>query len=137
MVSFMSSFKNSNLTVPEQRIFVWITASVADTTPVNPNGIKTLLANGFGTIFIKDKPVFSNDARSLSENPPNFTILGKLVFHNFILADALFSKVLGSFETCVLVNNNLCGKLLLLLELPIKLDLKLLQYQFLFLILIY
>ena len=29
---------------------------------------------------------------------------------NFILADEPFSKVLRGFETCVLVNNNLCEK---------------------------
>ena len=28
-------------------------------------------------------------------------------FDNFILADDLFAKDLGSFETCVLVSNNL------------------------------
>ena len=28
-----------------------------------------------------------------------------------MLVDELFTKALRSFETCVLVNNNLCGKL--------------------------
>ena len=31
-------------------------ASVADTVAVNPNGIKTLSANGLNTFFINDKP---------------------------------------------------------------------------------
>ena len=33
------------------------------------------------------------------------------VYNNFILADEPFAKALRSLETCVLVNNNLCGKL--------------------------
>ena len=35
------------------------------------------------------------------------------VFENFILADESFTKTLQSFETCLLVNNNLYGKLVL------------------------
>ena len=31
-----------------------------------------------------------------------------------------FAKALRSFETCVSVNNNLCGKLVLSLEFPMK-----------------
>ena len=37
-------------------------------------------------------------------------------FDNFILADEPFAKALRSFETCVLVNNNLCGKFFSSLE---------------------
>ena len=33
------------------------------------------------------------------------------VYNNFILANEPFAKALRSLETCVLVNNNLCGKL--------------------------
>ena len=86
-------------------------ASVADVAAVNPNGIKTLLANGLSTIPIKDNPVFSNDPKSLPRNPRNCSILCNWVFDNFTLANELFAKVLWSFETCVLVNNNSCGKL--------------------------
>ena len=86
-------------------------ASVADVAAVNPNGIKTLLANGLSTVPIKDNPVFSNDPKSLPRNPRHCSILCNWVFDNFILADELFAKVLWSFETCVLVNNNSCGKL--------------------------
>ena len=43
-------------------------------------------------------------------------------FKNFILADEPFAKTLRIFETCVSVNNNLCGKLVSSLELPIKFD---------------
>ena len=37
-------------------------------------------------------------------------------------ADEPFAKVLRIFEICVSVNNNLCGKLVSLLELPIRFD---------------
>ena len=43
----------------------WVAASVADAAAVNPNGIKTLLANGISTCSIKSKPVFSNSSKSL------------------------------------------------------------------------
>ena len=44
----------------------------------------------------------------------------QLCFDNFILAEELFSKALRSFDICVLVNNNLCGKLFCPLESPTK-----------------
>ena len=43
-------------------------------------------------------------------------------FENFILSVESFAKVLGIFETCVLVNNNLCGKLVSSLASPIIFD---------------
>ena len=43
--------------------------------------------------------------------PPNCIILDNGVFENVILADEAFAKALQIFETCVSVNNNLCGKL--------------------------
>ena len=46
----------------------------------------------------------------------------QLSFNNFILADEPFKKALRSFETCVLVNNNLCGKLISSLEPPVTFD---------------
>ena len=70
-----------------------------------------VLANGFSTFFIKSNPVFSNGPKSLPKNPPDCTILCNWIFDNFIFADEPFTKALHSFETCVLVNNNLCGKL--------------------------
>ena len=42
------------------------------------------------------------------KNPPDWPILCGCVFDNFILAEELFAKALQSFETFVLVNNNLC-----------------------------
>ena len=49
-------------------------------------------------------------------------ILFNWIFDNFILAEELFAKALRSFETCVLVNNNLCGKLFSSLEFPTTFD---------------
>ena len=43
-------------------------------------------------------------------------------FDNFILADELFPKALRSLKTCLLVSNNLWGKLYLLLDLRITFD---------------
>ena len=72
--------------------------SVADATVVNPNGIKTLLANGFNTFTIKGKPVFNIDPKGLPKNPLNCFIWCNWVFENFILAEELFAKAL---QTCV------------------------------------
>ena len=78
--------------VPDPNIFLWIAASTADADAVNPNGIKTLLASGLSTFFIKDDPVFSNGPKSLPKNPPDCTILCNWVFDNFILAEELLRK---------------------------------------------
>ena len=51
---------------PDPNIFLRIAASVTDATAVNPNGIKTLLANGLSTIFAKGNPVFSNGPKRLA-----------------------------------------------------------------------
>ena len=49
-------------------------------------------------------------------NPPNYTILGNWVFNYFILTDEPFEKSLEGLKTCVSVDNNLFGKLILSLE---------------------
>ena len=54
---------------------------------------------------LKSKPVFSNGLKGLP-----------------ILANELFAKALEGLETCVLVKNNLCGKLYSSLELLIAFD---------------
>ena len=46
----------------------------------------------------------------------------RLSFDNFIFADEPFPKSLPSLETCVLVNDNLGGKLFSLLESPTTFD---------------
>ena len=63
-----------------------------------------------------------NSSDGLTINPPNYTILNNGVFENFVLANEAFAKALRIFETCLSVNNNLCGKLVSSLELPIKFD---------------
>ena len=56
-------------------MFFCITESVAYAGPVNSNGIKALLAHCFSTFFIKGKPIFSNDRKSLPENCPDCPVL--------------------------------------------------------------
>ena len=70
---------------------------------VKTKGTKTLLANGLSTFPIQGNPLFSNG--------PKWSMLCNWVFDNFILARKLFTKVLQSLETCLLVNNYLCKKL--------------------------
>ena len=69
MASSISSLEIIKVVNPALKIFLWIAASVADAAAVNPNGIKTLLANGLSTFPIKDNPVFSNDNKSLPKTP--------------------------------------------------------------------
>ena len=72
------------------------------------------------TFSSKANPVFSNGPKSLPKNPPYSPILCNWVFDKFILADEPFEKALRSFETCVLLSNNLWEKLFLVLESPIS-----------------
>ena len=71
---FISSLEINNFVVPDPNIFLRIPASIADADAVNPYGIKTLLASGLSTFFIKGNPVFSNGHRSLPKNPPDCLI---------------------------------------------------------------
>ena len=61
--------------VLEQNIFLWIAVFVAYAHVVNPNGIKTLLANGIGEFPAKCNPGFNNGPRSLPKNPPDCPVL--------------------------------------------------------------
>ena len=70
---------------------------------------KTLLANGLSTFSVKGNPVFSNGHKRLSKNLPDCPILCNWIFDSSLLAKELFAKALQGFETCVLVNNKLCG----------------------------
>ena len=47
----------------------------------------------------------------MPRNPPHCIILDHWVFDNLISADEWFAKDLRRFATCLLVNNNLWGKL--------------------------
>ena len=100
-------------------MFLWIAASVPDATVVNPNGIKSLLASA--EHFLR-KLAFHNAPKNLPKNPPDYHVLCNWVFDSFILAEELFAKALRDLETCVLVNNNLSGKLFSSLESPTTFD---------------
>ena len=60
---------------PDRNIFLCIPESAADAVAVNPNGIKTFLANSLIAFSINCNPVFSNGPRSLPRNPPDCIIL--------------------------------------------------------------
>ena len=62
------------LLLPDPKIFLCIPASAADAAAVNPKGIKTLLANGFITLFIRGNPVLSSGPKSLLRYPPDCII---------------------------------------------------------------
>ena len=108
-----SNIPNNILSVvkSDPNIYLWIAASVTDAAALNLFSIKTVLANGLSTFLIKVSPVFSNCSKILPKNHPNCLILCNWFFDNFILAQEVFAKALQSFETCVLVKNNLCAKL--------------------------
>ena len=74
-MSSISSFEIISVAVPEPSIFLCIPVSAVDAVAVNPNGIKTLLANGLTTFFFNGNPVFSNGPRSLPRNPLDCIIL--------------------------------------------------------------
>ena len=93
---------------PDPKIFLCIPASAA---AVNSKGIKTILANGLITFFIKGNPVFSNGPSNLPRNSPDCIIFDNWLFDNVILVDKLFAKALRRFETSLLVSNNSWGKL--------------------------
>ena len=74
-----------------------------------------------------------------NRNLRNYTILDNWVFENFIIADEQCVRALQIFETCVSVNDKLCGKLVSSLAFSSNLmkDSKLFQFHFLFQILTY
>ena len=83
---------------------------MADVAAVSPKGIKTFLVV-LSKFPYNGNALFSNDPKSLPKNPPGCHILCSWDFNNFILDDEPFAKALRSFETCVWVDNELCGKL--------------------------
>ena len=121
-MSSISSFAFISAVLPDPKIFSCIPASPADAAAVNPNEIRTLLANGFITFFIKGSPVFNNGPRSLPRNPPDYINLDNWDFDKLISVDDLFAKTLKRFATCLLFNINSCGKLTLSSELTIRFD---------------
>ena len=85
-MSFISSFDIISIVLlceaysegclPDPKIFLCIPASAADAAAVNPNGIKTLLANGLIIFFINGNHVVINGPRNLPRNPTDCIILG-------------------------------------------------------------
>ena len=74
-------------------------------------------------IFHWGQASFSNGPKILTKNPPDWPILDwpildNCVFNIFILADEPFAKALRSLETCMLINNYWCGKLVSSWKLP-------------------
>ena len=63
MISFISTFEIINVVILGPKIFFLKSASVIDAAAVNPNGIKTLLANSVSTFFLKGKPVLVMDLK--------------------------------------------------------------------------
>ena len=89
IMSFISSFDIISPVVlwPDPKIFLCIPASAADAAAVNPNGIKTFLANGLIAFFINGNPVFSTGPKSLPRNAPDCIFLDNWVFdqHQLII----------------------------------------------------
>ena len=50
-MSYISSFNIISVAVPKPKIILWFPTSAADATAINPNRIKTLLANDLITFF--------------------------------------------------------------------------------------
>ena len=94
----------------DPKIFFCIPASAADAATVNPKGIKTLLANGLITFFIRGNPVLKNRPKSLPRNPPDCIIFDNWVFDNLMSVNVFSAKSLRILATCLLVNNNSLGK---------------------------
>ena len=65
-----------NVVTLDSNIFLWIATSVSDAAAVNPDGIKTLLANGLSSLFIRGNPGFSNGPKSLSKSLTVYPIYG-------------------------------------------------------------
>ena len=74
MISLISSCEINSVVMPDPNIFLLIPASVADAAAINTNGIKTVLANGLSTFFIKGNLVVSNGPKDLPKNHPGCPI---------------------------------------------------------------
>ena len=82
MILFISSLRIINATVPYLNIFLWIAASVADASAVNPNCI---LCNwDFDNFILADeqfgKPLWSLEACLLVNNDLGSTLVSSLDF---------------------------------------------------------
>ena len=64
-MSSISAFDIISVGVPDPKMILCIPASAADAAAVNPDGIKTLLANDLITFLMNGSHVFNNGERSL------------------------------------------------------------------------
>ena len=64
ITSLISSLENINVAKPGPNIFLWVAASVADVATINPNVVKTFLADSLNTFPIKGNPFFNNGPKS-------------------------------------------------------------------------
>ena len=71
MISSVSSFSIISAVVPDPKILLGM-AACCDAADVNPNGVKTLLADSLNTFPIKGNPDSSNGPKGL---PKNFLIV--------------------------------------------------------------
>ena len=94
-------------------ILLWVPSFAADAAAVNPNDIKTLLANCLNT-FIINVLLFTGPG-SLLSYPLDCTIVDNCVFVNVTLVDELFEKAFTKLS----VSNNLYGNFVSSLELAI------------------
>ena len=87
MILSISSFEVINFVITDPILFFRLAPSVANDAAINPNSIKTLLANVLSIFFIKDKLVFSNGPKNVPKNGLDCLILCKCLLEKFILAD--------------------------------------------------
>ena len=69
IISSIFLFEIINAVVLDPWIWFWLAASAADVTADNPNGTKTLLANGLSILFLNGKPVVINGLRKFNVPP--------------------------------------------------------------------
>ena len=123
LVTFIISFISLFLKVIPERvtdetyflIFLQIILSPISIRILQFNYLVSVLFNSFTYEFATEFIVLNGGNKITIKpgiiNPPNCTILNNWVFESSILADEPFAKALQIFETCVSVNNDLCGKL--------------------------
>ena len=68
IISSISSFEIINAYVTDPKILLWIATFVADASAVNPNGIKTFLANSVSKFFINGKPAVINGQKKFEKS---------------------------------------------------------------------
>ena len=78
-MSSISSLDIIGVVVPDPKIFLCFPAFTANSTAVNPNGIKKLLANCLIPFFINGNHVINNGLRTLPRNTPRNTLVNDIL----------------------------------------------------------